>query len=337
MCGQKRGQKSMLKMFAFFLMAMLVPSAAIAQDVICAPPKKGEKAVAGAKPGCGGASGGAAVVKNAVGKAAKAEAAREAAEKAAAVRKDTWDGTPGSDIHWVEVIGGMFEMGSKFGDSDERPPHQVLVSGFKMAATEVTVRQYRRCVEAGACTLPDKMAECTYWLKKADDLPINCVDWDQAQAYSKWVGGRLPTEAEWEYAARYGQKAVKGREMVMSVEDFATKGKSASYSEIEEYAWYNSNSGDKAHVVATKKPTDIGLYDMLGNMMEWVSDWFGDYMPGSEINPPGAGNGYLKILRGGGYAANGWRVRASVREHAESDTRGVYVGFRPILPYKTSK
>ena len=109
-------------------------------------------------------------------------------------------------LDWVQIPGGTFQMGSASGDDDEQPVHTVGVAGFKMMKSEVTVGQYRKCVDAGSCTAPDTGEDCN-WNTGREDHPVNCVDWNQAQAFAVWAGGRLPTEAEWEYAARSGGKA----------------------------------------------------------------------------------------------------------------------------------
>jgi iron(II)-dependent oxidoreductase len=95
-------------------------------------------------------------------------------------------------------------MGSDDGNGDEKPVHRVTVPTFEMTKTQVTVDQYKACVDAGACTAPDSGGACNWGQSDRGKHPINCVDWQQAQAYAQWAGGRLPTEAEWEYAARSG-------------------------------------------------------------------------------------------------------------------------------------
>jgi len=158
------------------------------------------------------------------------------------------------------------------------------------------------------------------------------VSWAQAQAFSRWAGGRLPTEAEWEYAAQYGTGAATGRSYVMSVEDYARPAAEGSrrYTEIEPVAWFQGNSGGVAHEVGQKKASEIGLYDMLGNVIEWVSDWYGDYPSAPAVDPVGATTGFVRVIRGGGWASPGLRVRVTGREHTDPDDQGVYLGFRPV-------
>ena len=109
----------------------------------------------------------------------------------------------GGELDWVRIPGGSFSMGSN-DFSWAQPVHRVTVPTFEMTKTQVTVEQYKACVDAGACTAPDSGGACNWGQSDRGKHPINCVDWHQAQAYAKWAGGRLPTEAEWEYAARSG-------------------------------------------------------------------------------------------------------------------------------------
>ena len=108
------------------------------------------------------------------------------------------------EIEWIRIDGGSFEMGSN-NHSREQPIHTVNVPSFEIMKTEVTVAQYQACVDAGECTEPDTggyEGHCNWGRSGRENYPINCVDWLQARAFSKWVGGDLPSEAQWEYAAR---------------------------------------------------------------------------------------------------------------------------------------
>ena len=133
-------------------------------------------------------------------------------------------------IIWVRVPGGSFQMGSTV-NSDEQPIRTVTLSDFEMSKMEVTVRDYRACVEAGACDEPNvcDFGTPNWSTTPADreDLPINCVDWGQARSFAKWVGADLPTEAEWEYAARGGQPF-----------------EYAGSDNPDDVAWYDENSGE---------------------------------------------------------------------------------------------
>ena len=180
----------------------------------------------------------------------------EAAEKAARAKK--------IGIQWINIPAGSFQMGSP-SQSDEQPVHSVTLKAFAMSKTEVTVGQYRACVEAGVCAEP---SSCIWTSSRGDkeNHPINCVDWGQARTFAKWVGADLPTEAEWEYAARGGQGFTY-----------------AGSQNADDVAWYGSNSGagtKRAGTkrVGTKRANGYGLHDMSGSVWEWVLDQDkGDY------------------------------------------------------------
>ena len=105
-------------------------------------------------------------------------------------------------LDMVPVKGGTFAMGSLDGDEDERPVHDEHVAAFTIGRTEVTVAEYRKCIDSGACSATPVKADCNVSIEGRAAHPINCVTWDQASAFCAWAGGRLPSEREWEYAAR---------------------------------------------------------------------------------------------------------------------------------------
>jgi formylglycine-generating enzyme required for sulfatase activity len=140
-------------------------------------------------------------------------------------------------------------------------------------------------------------------------MPITNVIWDDAQGYCGWMGGRLPTEAEWEYAARGGSTAVR-------------------YGNLDEIAWYKENSGNAPHDVAQKRSNGFGLYDMLGNVWEWVNDWYDEhyYQSSPSQDPSGPASGQWRAVRGGSWRSVDYWTRVSSREFA-----GIFifdVGFR---------
>jgi len=137
---------------------------------------------------------------------------------------------------------------------------------------------------------------------KSDQLPVETVDWTQAGNYCKAIGGTLPTEKEWEYAARGG-----------------TTG--ARYGPLDAVAWYNGNSGGTTHPVGLKQPNAYGLYDMLGNVWEWTAD-----------NYDAAGK--YKVIRGGSWFYDSWFVRASVRGGYVPTVRDYGVGFRCVGEFR---
>ena len=129
---------------------------------------------------------------------------------------------------------------------------------------------------------------------------------------------RLPTEAEWEYAARGGNQG----------HDY----KYAGSNTIGNVAWYSENSNNQTHPVATKSPNELGLYDMSGNVLEWCSDWYGNYSSGSQTNPQGPSSGSHRVQRGGGWVSFARRCRVSYRNYDGPDFAYDDYGFRLCLP-----
>ena len=142
-------------------------------------------------------------------------------------------------------------------------------------------------------------------------MPIVWVTWDNAHDYCVWAGGRLPSEAEWEYAAR-GRSAV------------------SRYGPVDEVSWYSGNSGGQTHAVGEKRPNGFGLYDVLGNVSEWVNDWYdGNYYQNSPSqDPTGPTTGTVRVLRGGDFVLNPGLVRVSDRDDNHPANRNGDVGFR---------
>jgi formylglycine-generating enzyme required for sulfatase activity len=200
------------------------------------------------------------------------------------------------ELKYVWVPPGAFQMGCSPGDnecgSDEKPSHQVTITkGFWMDQTPVTVGAYKRFSSETRRAMPSAPDFNSGWTN--DNMPIVGVTWDDATAYCGWSGGRLPTEAEWQYAARGGSTE-------------------ARYGDIDAIAWHSANSGKTTHNVGGKRANGFGLYDMLGNVWEWVNDWSnGNYYQSSPSqDPQGPGNGQYRVLRGGSwyYYPSGVRV-----------------------------
>jgi sulfatase modifying factor 1 len=147
-----------------------------------------------------------------------------------------------------------------------------------------------------------------------DDRPAAEIAWGDASRYCNWVGGSLPTEADWEYAARAGSRSIR-------------------YQELDAVAWFWTNSGGHAHEAATKRPNAFGLYDMLGNVSEWCADWFDfGYFQGSpDRDPPGGGSGPYRAVRGGSWQSTERDIRVSFRYGFLPDGRYSSIGFRCIL------
>ena len=227
-------------------------------------------------------------------------------------------------VEWVRIPGGTFNMGSSDSYVNEKPVHRVTVPTFEMTKTQVTVEQYKACVDAGACTAPDTGGYCNWGQSDRGKHPINCVDWQQAQAYAKWAGGRLPTEAEWEYAARSGGRDWK-------------------------YPWGNENATCDRAVISEggngcgrnstwpvcSKPrgnTTQGLCDMAGNVWEWVQDWYHDSYNGAPTDGSAweKPTGSYRVNRGGSWYYRARYVRAANRLYGDPRYRdyNVSVGFR---------
>ena len=214
----------------------------------------------------------------------------------------------------VWIPPGTFVMGCSPGDSEcgaeENPAHQVTITkGFWIGKTPVTVGAYKRFAGSTGRQMPGAPNFNIGWVD--ENMPIVNVSWDDARAYCGWRGGRLPTEAEWEYAARGGSTE-------------------ARYGNLDEIAWYNQNSGNQTHDVAQNRPNGFGLYDMLGNVWEWVSDWYNEkyYRSSPSQDPSGPARGQIRVLRGGSWFNNPRYVRVSIRYTSDPTLRNYVFGFR---------
>jgi hypothetical protein len=213
---------------------------------------------------------------------------------------------PASGIDYIALCGSEFLLGSPQDEpgrfEDEGPRHRVRIGPFLLARTETTNAQYRRLH-------PDHAG--------ADDLPATSVDWTAAEAFCTAVGGRLPTEAEWEYAAR------AGTDTPWSFGDNEAR--------LGDHAWYSENSDGKAHPVATREPNPWGLYDMHGNAWEWVADWYAERYPNDaeiRVNPTGPASGSSRVLRGGAFFVGAQYLRSAGRGGGGPEYRGLFTGFR---------
>ena len=189
---------------------------------------------------------------------------------------------------WVFVAGGTFAMGRVDQFRDERPVHNVTLSGYYIGKVEVTVKEYLAFVTATKRTVPDPPS----WGWN-DNEPMVRVSWNDANAYCLWLdtvaGGtyRLPTEAEWEFAARGGNNS----------QGFAYSGSNNA----EQSGWIYTNAGGRTRTVGMKKPNELGIFDMSGNAWEWCGDWQGSYPSSPQTNPTGPTGGSFKIFRGGSW------------------------------------
>jgi formylglycine-generating enzyme required for sulfatase activity len=245
------------------------------------------------------------------GQEAKVEAQLADVALAGRVKENAKDG-----LHYIWIPPRTFQMGCSPGDGgcnrDEKPAHSVTFSkGFWIGQTEVTVGAYKRFASQTGRKMPPAPSFDSAWGNGA--LPIVMVTWDEAQAYCQWAGGRLPTEAEWEYAARGGSAA-------------------ARYGPLDAVAWYANNSGNQIHAVGQKQANQFGLFDTLGNVWEWVNDWYDEnyYSSSPRTDPPGPASGQYRVLRGGSWFNFPGVVRVSCRDWFTPSGRVVNYGYRCV-------
>ena len=215
----------------------------------------------------------------------------------------------------VYVSGGTFTMGATSEQGSdaydwEKPAHSVTLSGYYIGKYEVTQGLWKAVMGSNP----------SYF--KGDNLPVEHVSWDEVQEFLRKLNEitgknyRLPTEAEWEFAARGGNSS-RGY-------------KYSGSNSIGNVAWYDGNSGDRTHAVGTKSPNELGIYDMSGNVYEWCQDWYGDYSSSSQRNPKGPNGGSRRVFRGGSWhSARDCRV--SCRSGFTPDFRYFPLGFRLAL------
>ena len=229
----------------------------------------------------------------------------------------------GGEVTWVRIPGGSFQMGSSSGESDEQPVHSVTLSSFSLAKTETTVSQYAACVQAGECSAPTTGRGCNWGGSGRGSHPVNCVNWSQAAAFCRWAGGRLPTEAEWEYAARS-----RGRAQTYPWGDAKA---TCAYAVMDDGSG-NGCGRNRTWPVCSKRSgnTAQGLCDMAGNVWEWVSDWYDKayYGNSASSNPRGPGSGSVRVDRGGGFGNYAATLRAAYRYAYRPSFSGDVLGFR---------
>jgi len=225
----------------------------------------------------------------------------------------------------VLVPAGEFLMGSTDAGSGEKPQHKVYLDAYLIDRTEVTNAMYARCVAAGACKPPSSLSSSErssyYGNSRFDLYPVIYVSWDDARSYCQWAGGRLPTEAEWEKAAR----GTDGR-----IYPWGNEGPTC------DRVNYDGGKcvGDTAPVGAYPQgASPYGALDMAGNVWEWVADWYQDtyYASAPTRNPPGPGSGQYRVLRGGGWFRYDGDLRAAYRHHFYYPTgQSNDIGFRCV-------
>ncbi len=203
--------------------------------------------------------------------------------------------------------------------NDEKPAHQVTLDDYWIGETEVTQALWREVMGSE----PTADGGWTTEYGRGDNFPAYNVSYEDVQEFIERLNRktgrtfRLPTEAEWEYAARGGNKS-RGY-------------KYSGSNNLDEVAWYHDNCGGRSHAVKRKKANELGLYDMGGNVWELCQDWYGEYNSGSQHNPWGAFSGSFRVIRGGWWSNNMLDCRVSSRGYA-FPLRGDYLGFRLVLP-----
>ncbi len=266
-----------------------------------------------------------------------------------------------TEMEFIFVKGGCYQMGNTFESSegkaipyqpiyfedyaqatDEEPIHEVCVSDFYLGKYEVTNRQYRQFAHETGSHLPE-------WEENegnnniytggnehytimgdaltADDHPVVGISWNDAAAFTEWLSGktgrtfRLPTEAQWEFAARSGGKSEKWAG-------------TSDLSSLRKYAWFADNANGTTRAIGQKLPNALGLHDMSGNVWEWCQDWYGDHYYGSSPrnDPQGPPDGTMRVLRGGSWISIPASVRAANRDWGYPSGRTSIYGFRVATP-----
>lgn len=222
----------------------------------------------------------------------------------------------GVKFNMISVDGGTFTMGatSEQGSDyfyNEIPIHQVTLSDYYIAKTEVTQELWIAV-----------MGNNPSYHTGNSRYPVEQVSWDDCQEFIQELNRltgkqfRLPTEAEWEFAARGG--------------NYSNGYKYSGSNRIDDVAWYDGNSGDMTHEVATKMPNELGIYDMTGNVCEWCSDWYEEYSSSSQTDPSGPADGSYRVLRCGNWGGDATYCRVSNRDYNTPDGRNSSGGFRLV-------
>jgi len=214
----------------------------------------------------------------------------------------------------IFVKGGSFMMGSNKGENDEKPVHSVTLGDFYIGKYEVTQKQWTGVMGNN----PSTFSGC-------DNCPVEVVSWNDIQEFigklNRKTGKnyRLPSEAEWEYAARGGNRS-RGYQY-------------SGGNNPDDFIWYSSNSDIRSHPVGQKKPNELGIYDMSGNVWEWCGDWYDKrfYFSRKIVNPKGPSRGFYHVIRGGSWNCNTQFCRVSDRSNHYPDARDYDVGFRLVL------
>jgi len=215
-------------------------------------------------------------------------------------------------LELVRVKGGCFLQGSAKGASNEQPLHEVCLTDYYIGRYEVTQRDWQDVMGFN----PARFKAC------GDNCPVDSVSWSDTREFISRLNSvtgrkfRLPTEAEWEFACR-------------------ERGKDSSYcggDNIEAVAWQRHNSAKVPHPVGLKQPNGLGIFDMSGNVWEWVLDWSGPYPSTHQNDPKGTMSGSTRVRRGGSWMYDFEKARAAWRSSGYSDDRAMDIGFRLAHP-----
>lgn len=234
----------------------------------------------------------------------------------------------GVNFEMVHVEGESFTIGANYDDKDaredEKPRHKVTIDDFYMGECEVTQELWKAIM--GGQPTGDKKWDTEKGL--GDNLPAYYVSWNECDQFisnlnkllANQLNGRsfrMPTEAEWEYAARGGK--------------YDSSKTYCGSNDLESVAWYTNNSNNQVHAVEQKYPNELGLYDMLGNVWEWCSDWYGDYTDKEQSNPKGPIKGTQRVFRGGSCNYDSRFCRMSRRSGFEPEKTPGFIGLRLVL------
>lgn len=238
----------------------------------------------------------------------------------------------GVTFSMIQVEGGTFNMGAQNSDpsgvnyyagaiDNESPVHDVTLSSYYIGQTEVTQGLWHAVM--GSDVFPQVATSPYYSGEVGDSYPAWGISYNDAQNFIAQLNiltglnFRLPTEAEWEYAARGGNQS----------HGYKFSGSNT----IDNVAWYLGNSGDRLHPVASKQANELGIYDMTGNLFEWCSDWHGDYSDISQTNPTGPGSGTRHVIRGGCYTFTPHHCHTRFRVPPQDDHGSIQAGMRLVL------
>lgn len=221
------------------------------------------------------------------------------------------DDDPSSAIEFVPIRAGVFQMGTPASEADhidtESPVHEVTLDAFELSKFEITNAQYAAFLDANQAVQRPKG-----W---RDDLPpdqpATGMTWAEAHQFAQWADASLPTEAQWEYAARAGSSGSR-------------------YGQLSDIAWVPENADGHVHAVGELAPNVWGTHDMLGNVWEWCSDLFGPYPEGAVTNPVGASQGANRAIRGGSFGFESKFARAGGRFANDPGNRSDNLGIRLV-------